>query len=122
MRKGICQWVAWYTGQREFTSKDTAWADLPDDGVLGMALFETTAKPDGNCTRRHMSGSDWYFRWEGPDGVIYGENDSAAEDNAGRYPGAVFKRGKWGTEAEMHTVVVRMASLNVRWRRGMTEA
>lgn len=54
-------------------------------------------------TARNCSGNDWYgLLILGVDSwtIIHNNN----EDNEKRYPAAIFKRGKWTSEAEMREV------------------
>lgn len=89
------RWRAWYVGGRVLDSRDCAWDDLPDDGVLVVVQFHD----DG--TRRFAAGDDWYFML---DGTLAHNSDTRAE-NERRYPGAVLKRGMWASDDEFGRAV-----------------
>ena len=94
----VMAWKAWYTGGRNFCSDGMPFEDLPRDECLGFMLLMDEVTDGGVRYRRHMSGSSWYWMWDGPQGEVYGEGDEG--DVEERYPGAVVIRGKWTTETE----------------------
>jgi hypothetical protein len=74
---------------------------MPDDGMLAVKVFFN----DG--LSRNCAGNDWYgLLVSSPDTwtVIHNNN----EDNEERYPTALWKRGQWTSEAEMHAVIGAM--------------
>lgn len=100
------KWTVWYDGGRRFDSSDTRWEDLPDDGVLYVAVKRTQGYM-GLC------GSDYYFK----SGEIVGMNNDPPEDTLARYPGAVLKRGRWTTEDEMRDVET-LAQIEMGYKKG----
>lgn len=106
------RWVAWYTEERVFYSKNISWEDLPGDGVLFIMLYLDTYNLNskqypmtvyigkGIQLRREMSGFDWYFK----QGDLYGSNNDSLEENQIRYPTAIFKRGKWTTDEKFKQI------------------
>lgn len=95
-------WRAWYTGGRVFSSNETAWRDLPDDGVLVVRVYLN------DKTSRLMSGADYYFKTvdESGEQPIYGQGvfnpQETMQELAARYPGVAVKRGRWTTDGGMH--------------------
>lgn len=88
-------WKAWFTEGRTFTSKDSNWEDLPNDGVLAVLVFE------GGIYTRYADGQDYYFMHEG---TICCNNDTL-ETNKKRYPDVKnFKRGKWTSDENMKRI------------------
>ena len=88
---------AWYVGGVVYEGDSSLWGRMPDDGMLAVKVFFN----DG--LSRMCSGNDWYgLLVISPDSwtIIHNNN----EDNAERYPNALFKRGKWTSEAEMQAV------------------
>lgn len=88
---------AWYTGGRVYEGDSSDWGKMPDDGVLAVKVFFN----DG--TARNCSGNDWYglLLFDGGEWTVIHNNN---EDNLERYPTALWKRGQWTSEAEMHEV------------------
>ena len=99
----VTAWRAYYTDDRAFASTETPWRDLPDDGVLLVRLYydEFTRGGDVRYTKS-LSGDDHYFHVPGTD--LFGCNNDPIPEIRARYPGAVVKRGKWTTHAEMQRV------------------
>lgn len=95
-------WKAWYRGGEIFCSPGTEWEDLPDEGVVGVAMrFD-------NGHYRVMTGSDYYWMVEilGKLTLCQGlHEDKPAE----RYPGASIKVGVWTSDEEMQRVLQAMA-------------
>ena len=100
----ILGWAAWVdtkTGTEIYSSKETEWADLPDDGIIFIMLYKDEG--DGqveNLTRythrENMSGVDHYFMAPHSSGMpIYGSNNDSITSIKKRYPGAIIKKGKW---------------------------
>ena len=90
-------WRAYYTDDRVFESTVHTWRDLPDDGVLAIAIVR-----DGTVGRRVMAGYDLYFHTPGTD--LFGGNNDTLEANERRYPDAIFKRGQWVGDGEWQSV------------------
>ena len=102
----VIAWKAWYRGGQAFCSAGSEWADLPEEGVLGVAmLFDNT----GN--RRFMTGSDFYWMVEilGKTTLCQGLHE---DKPAKRYPGASIKEGVWTSDEEMQQVMAKMGE----WR------
>lgn len=87
--KDVVGWHVWYDGGEYFTSADSAWDDLPADGVQVMLVLFA----DG--TSRIASGDDWYFHRDG----VYGHTSQAA-DLLRSLPWV--KRGRWTSDAIVH--------------------
>ena len=83
----MTRWRAFYA-DRQFDSNRYDWAELPDDGVLGVVVKHNHT---GGWTP--VYGFDWYFHIPAS-GLIGGNDDSKAEI-LDRYPGAICKRGQW---------------------------
>ena len=103
----VTGWRAWYVGGRVYDSKTTAWADLPDDGVIQIYLYmDRRDKTSRMPYRRGMAGSDYY--WHVPGESVYGCCD-ASEMTPGqiaeRYPGALIKRGRWVSQKEYDAAI-----------------
>lgn len=88
-------WRVWYDGGRVFSSEDTAWGDLPADGVQHVAVYLGPG-------RRDMAGCDYYFKA----GEVIGANNDNPGDIAKRYPGASIKRGRYTTDEELERIQV----------------
>lgn len=102
-------WKAWYTGGRAFCSDGTDWADLPDDGVLGIVVvFDEVSQPSGERFRRLVSGSDLYWMVDllGSPTICQGAHEDRPDK---RYPGAMIKRGTWTSDEDMQRVNAEMA-------------
>jgi hypothetical protein len=97
-------WKAWVVGGKVYEGDASSWSALPDDGMLAVKVFFS----DG--LSRVCSGNDWYGLLPCPDGVytIIHNNDPLAE-NEKRYPSAIWKRGKWTSDAEMQSVNAAMS-------------
>ena len=98
-------WRVYYTDSREYSSAETDWAELPDDGVLLLRLYYDAFSRGGVRYTKSLSGDDYYFHVPGTD--LYGCNNDPPAEIRERYPGAVVKRGKWTTHAEMRRVQQR---------------
>ena len=103
----VAGWRTYYTEGRDFNSTDDRWADLPDDGVLVLRLYyDDFAGRDGSVRyTKSLSGDDHYFHIPGTD--LFGCNNDPIDEIHDRYPGAIVKRGKWTTHAEMTAVQER---------------
>ncbi len=96
-------WVAWVdtvTGIVRFSSKETPWVDVPDDGIVYKMLYKvvddgTNRQLNPPNSREEMIGVDHYFEAPHRDGTIYGSSNESIEVIEARYPGAVVKKGKW---------------------------
>jgi len=100
----VISWRAWYDGGRVFTSEDTQWEDLPEDGVQAVMLCE-----QGTYKGRHLAqilmARDTYFKA----GDIYGCNDLPPDVVRQRYPGAQVKLGRWTTVDDIHRIEAEVA-------------
>ncbi len=90
----VIGWSVWYEDSF-YTSHDTRWGDLPDDGVQVMYLY----KSDGR--RLHCSGDSSYFHVP-PD--VWGSNRDEPNEVRKRYPGAIVKRGKWTSLEKLQAI------------------
>lgn len=91
-------------------SADASAADfaaLPDDGHQGLVLYLDRARPDGKAERQLLDGRDFYFRWDGPDGTVWGVHDRR-DEIAARYPGAIIKQGRSITLAVLEEIGAEM--------------
>lgn len=93
-------WRVWYETGEVYDSKSSEWRSLPDDGVYLKVVYYS----DGT---RQLQQADRYFvapHFSSED--IHGTcNDSNYEETKRRYPGAVFKRGKWGPDDYYRKIV-----------------
>lgn len=99
-------WLAWYTEGRRYSSDETAWDDLPDDGALLFVVYFDRTTPGGVRHKRILSGADYYFR-QGP---LLADTNDPPDEIRRRYPGAVIKRGKWTTDDDMARVLAEAKS------------
>jgi len=103
----VMGWRAWYVGGRVYDSKTTAWADLPDDGVIQVYLYMDTRDATSRMPyRRGMAGSDYYWYVPGED--VYGCCDASEmtpDVIAKRYTGALIKCGRWVSQEEYDSVI-----------------
>ena len=97
----VVAWKAWYRGGQAFCSAGSEWADLPDEGVIGVTIVYSDE------TRRFMTGSDFYWVADimGKATFCQGLHDDFPER---RYPGAIIKKGVWTTDEEMRLVLEKM--------------
>lgn len=104
----VVGWRAWYRGGRVYDSKTTAWADLPDDGVIQIYLFmDERDKTSRMPYRRGMACSDYYWYVPGED--VYGScnaDEMLPTEIIRRYPGALIKKGRWVSEQEYADVML----------------
>lgn len=118
----ILGWAAWVdtdTGTEIYSSKDTEWADLPDDGIIYIMLY----KDEGDgleenlnryTHREGMSGVDHYFMAPHHSGAsTYGSNNDTKAEIESRYPGAIVKRGKWVPSEVFESI--RVAAITHVW-------
>ena len=111
----VIGWRAWLDDGSVYDSIEHEWAGLPDDGVLGVVLFESTRAPGGQRTRQIVSAYDTYF--EATDRLtgsrfIGGNNDPGGTVEA-RYVDAVVKRGRWASRETIDRVIRELA--DARW-------
>jgi hypothetical protein len=105
-------WKAWYRGGSSYCSSGVDWADLPDDGLLGIVIvFDEFAPGTTTRLRRIVSGSDLYWMVDllGRPTICQGSHEDKPEK---RYPGASIKKGVWTSDEEMQRVNAEMAE----WR------
>lgn len=94
----MTEWRAWYTDGRVFDSRSHAWRDIPLDGMLVLVVYYDEEDAHGRPKRKIFDHEDWYFHEPGTD--LFGTVRGPVDEHLPRYPGAVFKRGKWTTEEE----------------------
>jgi hypothetical protein len=99
----IIGWKAWYE-DAEFSSDDTEWGQLPDDGIVIVYHF----KSDGR--RLELAGDDSYFFAPTKSGDVWGSNRETEKQVQERYPGAIVKRGKWVPLEVFHKIQARAAA------------
>lgn len=108
----IVAFRAWYTQRREYrfdcaTDEEfmEQFASLPGDGFLACKLFYDTFSGKVRHAR-NISGDEWYWAFMVPGEGIGFDHQSRVtrEDIARRYPGAIIKRGKATSEADMARV------------------
>ncbi len=99
---GWSVWIDTPEGVDQLESRATAWADVPDDGIIYKMLYkndgdglEENQNPNLVSRRESMVGVDHYFEAPHADGTIYGSSNDPAAEIVERYPGAIIKRGKW---------------------------
>lgn len=90
-------WRAFYTEGREYSSINTRWSDLPDDGMLAVTIYYDEWSGDTQYSSV-LSGYDWYFH--NPETGLFGGNSDTRDENERRYPDACLKRGKWAPRHE----------------------
>ena len=99
-------WRAWYYNTNsdvvEYTSVTTTLDDLPSDGFQSMRLWYS------NNTGRYISGNDWYFFEEHPNGIIFGQSDDSYDSIVERYPNAIIKQGKHCPDGVMESINTAM--------------
>lgn len=104
----VISWRCWYNNLdnqvTEYTSINTTLENLPSDGFQGMKLFFA----DG--TSKFINGSDYYFFYEHPSGIIFGQTNDSPQIIDSKYPGAVVKYGKYTTEGIMQNITNLMIS------------
>jgi hypothetical protein len=96
----VVGWIARYDDGSVYSSKQTSFKDLPDDGVLVITVYYAGGNAEGNHRRNTMHNSDVYFS----DGdQLFGHNNDPIEETEARYPGRTlhFKRGRWTTAQAM---------------------
>jgi len=95
-------WRCWYNNLQseivEYTSLNSTLDNLPEDGFQAMRLWFA----DGNS--KVISGNDYYFFYEHPTGIIYGQTNDTPETINSRYPGALIKKGRYTTESIINTI------------------
>jgi hypothetical protein len=100
----MIRWRAWYRGGGVFDSEETEWADLPDDGLLIVAILFNEYSRGGERYRRIMMGSDWCWLCELEGRWTLCEGNETKEEILERYPDAVLKRGAWTSDEELDRV------------------
>ena len=63
-------WRAWYV-DAVYSSAETRWEDLPDDGLQIVKIYEAEDYLPGFPYTRQLTGKDWYYI--APDGSIEGK-------------------------------------------------
>jgi hypothetical protein len=94
----IIGWRIWYDDGLTYNSREHAWKDVPDDGVLCRMLYFK----DGS--RQIQQNYDFYFEAPHSSGIIYGAGDHK-DDIPKRYPDAEIKRGRWAPLGFYYTIV-----------------
>ena len=99
----ILGWAAWVdTPERVeiYSSKETDWSALPDDGIIFIMLYKDEGDgQESNISypayRESLAGNDFYWKAPHHAGTIYGSGNDPLAEIKRRYPGASIKRGKW---------------------------
>jgi hypothetical protein len=100
----VLTWKAWYRGGQAYCATGHEWADLPDDGVLGVVVVFDEKSPGTEVQlRRFVSGSDLYWACE-IDGHFTICQGAWEDKPHKRYPGAEIKKGVWTSDEEMQRV------------------
>lgn len=105
-RHRVVGWRVWYADGSVFSSTDTEWRDLPDDGVQVVVLYYRGIAPDGHPLRRIIMGADQYWS----DGESYDGVNDPPEKIVARYPGALVKAGKTVPDHLFHGIKTRALS------------
>jgi hypothetical protein len=84
----IVGWRAWYSGGKEYNSKEHRWQELPSAGVLMFVLYQKT-RP----YRRVMVGVSFY--WHVPDKDIYACDNAEDAQIPVDLDASFIKRGEW---------------------------
>lgn len=96
----IIGWKIWYTEGRKYSSLETEWKDLPDDGVLFLVTYKEEYEPNKRY-RCKWHAMDWYGF---DDDQLFVANNDTLQDNQNRYPTVNFKRGIWVSDEEYKEV------------------
>ncbi len=95
----VLGWRCWYDDGSVYSSKESEWADLPDDGLLiRMIYYEGGGK-------QIQSGSDYFYEaphFSGEPILGEGKNLNNIET---RYPGAIIKKGRWAPDGYFRNLV-----------------
>lgn len=111
--------VVWYEHGKPYIGREPDliefWKALPEDGFEAMKGYYNHRNPSNNAPLGfNLSGCDFYFMT--PEGIVGGcyanEYKDPAKDIPKRYPGAIVKRGKWTTPANIDRINEEMAA----WR------
>lgn len=97
----IISWRCWYNngnGTVEYNSLSTTLDELPNDGFQAMRVWYS----DG--TGRFISGNDYYFFMDTPEGLLFGQSNDSIESIIDRYPSATIKRGKHIADREINRI------------------
>lgn len=82
-------WRCWYEDDAIYTSAERTWESLPDDGIVVKIIYYSNGG-------RQAQQADWYYEAPHEHGTVRGTcTDGKREETEKRYPGAIFKRGKW---------------------------
>lgn len=114
----VIGWIVYY-GDREISSHDTDFRDLPKDGVIGMVLFEDRKTPAGINVKAIYKGFDYYFKAKGLVDYIYGcdvdiREVNRSEEISERYDDAVILRGIWVDNETLYQMIDNMKA--VEWQ------
>ena len=113
--KRIVALAVWYEEgpPHEFVEPnlDIEWLVLPEDGLQAIKGLYNHVNPSNEVPYAFsLSGCDWYFMT--PDGIVGGDTNTTKEEIERRYPGAVVKRGKWTSPANIDRINAEVAA----WR------
>lgn len=119
----IIMFAAWYELGRPVVAREheddleTVWLQMPQDGLQKVQYVynHRNVSRDGRSGAHYkgsLSGCDWYFMARAADGNLFiggDQNVTKAEIDA-RYPGAVLKRGKWTSPANIDRINAEVMS------------
>lgn len=94
----IAGWRAWYTEGRVFDSRETAWRDLPLEGVLVVAVYYDAFAADAVRYRTLYDGDEYYWYADG------GVHSSMSHPDVPDVPAERIKRGTEVADEEFAAV------------------
>lgn len=101
--KKIIGWRAWFVNPEqteviEYNSTEMDWSDLPNDGCVGVVVYEN-GLIGSNPYRQMLVGYDYYFRAESVADVgyfgDYNNERNAVDRIKRRYKNPSIKYGQW---------------------------
>ncbi|KKM85738.1 hypothetical protein LCGC14_1286050 [marine sediment metagenome] len=95
----IIGWKVWYTKDRFYSSRETKWKDLPEDGFLVGMVYEAQTSPQGHNYRIFYKAMDYY--WSDSDiGLnLFKSNDYPS------VPTSLVKHGIWVSDEEYQATI-----------------
>lgn len=99
-------WRCWYDDDSVYDSRTTAWADLPDDGLLVKMIYYS----DGT---RQVQQNSFYFEAEHHSGEPIRGTFEFEADVRTRYRNPVIKKGRWAPDDYYRKVVT--AAMASKW-------
>lgn len=106
----LAGWRVWYADGSVYASDTTAWVDLPEQGVVVVAVYEDRFTKGGVRYRRLMDGADWYW--------LFGKSGTNDERGVWIDPPAdvapeLLKRGVWVSDLTFD--IISRRAWDSRW-------